>query len=180
MIIPHRQIMLDSDTVAGLAWVVAETQAVKVLEVGTYLGTGSTVVLGGLMAAAGGRLYCVDPFECDIGALQKDPSIEGDHFDLVCQNIAALRLDPVVHLVRRKSLEAAPLFRDRSLCVIYVDGAHDETSVRGDLAVWLPKLRPGGIICGDDWFPGNGVVSAVSDLLPGHRNRGRFWWAVRA
>lgn len=80
---PHRQIMLDSDTVAGLAWAVAEVQAVACLEIGTYLATGSTVILGGLMAAAGGRLYCVDPFDCDIASLQKDASITGEHFSLV-------------------------------------------------------------------------------------------------
>lgn len=179
MITPHRQIMLDSDTVAGLAWAVAEVQAVACLEIGTYLATGSTVILGGLMAAAGGRVYCVDPFDRDISALQKDPSISGDHFALVAENIAALRLDPVAHLVRRRSLDAAPLFRDRSLCLVYVDGMHDEQSVREDLAAWGPKVRPGGIICGDDFFPENGVTRAVSAALPGYRTRGRFWWSVR-
>lgn len=179
MITPHRQVMLDSDTVAGLAAAVAETQAVRCVEVGTYLATGSTVILGGLMAAASGQLWCVDPCNCDIATLQQDPSINGDHFDLLLRNISALRLDSIIHVIRKTSRDAAVSFRDESVCLVYIDGDHSESGVRSDLLHWAPKVRPGGIICGDDWYDGNGVVAAVLAMLPGYRRRGRFWWAIR-
>src|SRR5262249_8444458 len=34
--------------------------------------------------------------------------------------------------------------------MVFLDGAHDEKSVRRDIRSWLPLLRKGGLLCGHD------------------------------
>lgn len=74
-------------------------------------------------------------------------------------------------VVKHKMLfaEAAGLFEDGSLDLIYIDGAHDYISVRRDAESWLPKLKPGGVCAGHDLSPRfPGVGRAVAELLPRH------------
>jgi Methyltransferase domain len=67
--------------------------------------------------------------------------------------------------------EAATRVLDHSLDFVYLDARHDYDSVLADLESWAPKMRPGGILAGDDYFDGHvpegvfGVKSAVQDFF---------------
>ncbi len=84
-----------------------------------------------------------------------------------------------VTLVKSDSADAAANFQDCTVDVVYVDAAHDYESVKRDITAWWPKLRPDGVICGDDHgpvFPG--VVKAVEDTLgTEHVYRRNATWA---
>jgi len=56
-----------------------------------------------------------------------------------------------VSLVQLKTTEAALLFPNRSLGFVYLDARHDYCAVKEDLALYWPKLAPGGILAGDDY-----------------------------
>jgi hypothetical protein len=50
--------------------------------------------------------------------------------------------------------------------MIYIDASHDYISVKEDINLWLPKLKPGGVICGDDYILGwPGVIQAVDEVF---------------
>lgn len=55
-------------------------------------------------------------------------------------------------IIKAYSVEAAQRFDDGSMDVIYVDANHKLEFVIADLAAWVPKVRPGGICAGHDWF----------------------------
>ena len=62
--------------------------------------------------------------------------------------------------------------------LIWLDGGHDEPVIRGDIELYLPLLRPGGLLCGHDFgYPDcPGVERAVRELLPGfYRGPGTIW-----
>jgi hypothetical protein len=61
------------------------------------------------------------------------------------------------------------------IAFLHLDAAHDEQSVSEQLAAFLPRLVPGGIICGDDYYA-EGVQRAVRAALPDHVSNGRIWW----
>lgn len=100
-------------------------------------------------------------------------------------------------IIRDTSLEASKLFSDNSLDFVYIDAAHDYTNVSKDLDTWLPKVRKGGLICGDDYIDGvmlhNGVTvfevkRAVDDFAAKHQLtvvsssfEGEFpqWWCIK-
>lgn len=63
------------------------------------------------------------------------------------------------------STEAATLFADRSCDVVWLDADHTEKAVTADIQAWLPKVKLGGWIGGDDWAFG-GVRKAVSHAFP--------------
>lgn len=83
-------------------------------------------------------------------------------------NVLACGLADTVSVLVSPSALAASLFADRSLDFVFLDAAHDYDSVKADIAAWLPKVRPGGWLAGDDFAPGvwDGVVRAVNELLP--------------
>lgn len=65
---------------------------------------------------------------------------------------------------------------------VYLDASHDYESVQRDLANWLPLVRSGGILAGDD-YPYPGVMRAVNEALVNGwmtklRTEGRVWWTV--
>jgi hypothetical protein len=51
---------------------------------------------------------------------------------------------------------------------VHLDARHDYESVKADIKAWLPKVKSGGWLTGDDYdndkWPG--VVSAVKEMLP--------------
>ncbi|MCZ8379126.1 class I SAM-dependent methyltransferase [Mycobacterium sp. CPCC 205372] len=93
----------------------------------------------------------------------------GTFAGLLHRNLIACGAADLVQLLITDSVAAAALFADESLAWVHLDARHDYDSVRADIAAWLPKVRPGGWLSGDDynrdWFPG--VVDAVGDTLPG-------------
>lgn len=73
-------------------------------------------------------------------------------------------------LVGPSALQASKV-ADGTLDFIYVDADHKLASVRADLAMWYPKVRSGGMICGHDFLdsPNNcgsefGVATAVTEF----------------
>lgn len=67
-------------------------------------------------------------------------------------------------LFRMRFDEALPLFDDGSLDFIYVDGyAHDGELNGQTFREWYPKLRPGGIIAGDDYHADWPLVMTAVD-----------------
>jgi len=45
---------------------------------------------------------------------------------------------------------AAELVGDASLDLVFIDGDHSYEQTLRDIRNWLPKVRPGGILCGHD------------------------------
>jgi predicted O-methyltransferase YrrM len=67
-------------------------------------------------------------------------------------------------LIRERSWLAADRFQDESFDLVYIDGDHTYEGVVKDLAAWYPKVKKGGIICGDDiGWPG--VKKAVDEFF---------------
>ncbi|HMO74569.1 MAG TPA: class I SAM-dependent methyltransferase [Sphingopyxis sp.] len=146
------------------------------VEVGAWKGR-STAFLA-VTAIRSGKpidIHVVDTFEgSDEEAHRADPDI-GDLRAVFECNVAPVRHRLTVWQMR--SVAAAALFDDASLDFVLLDGAHDHDSVRADIAAWLPKIRPGGWLCGDDidWGTDRPVRRAVDAMLPGWERRGCAW-----
>ena len=86
-------------------------------------------------------------------------------------------------LIVSNSLTASGLFGDASLDWVHLDARHDYASVKADIEAWLPKIKAGGWLSGDDYneekWPE--VVKAVGDLLPGAQSwsDGQWRWVVQ-
>ncbi len=89
-------------------------------------------------------------------------------------NMKALGLNPVIHA--KPSIAAAQEFADDSCDAVFIDADHHKPHVLADIAAWLPKVKPGGVLCGHD-YDELGVFEAVNEALGAHNIEiiGRCW-----
>jgi len=80
----------------------------------------------------------------------------------------------VVKLVELDQIAAAKLYDDASLDFVFLDADHGYVETQAAILAFLPKIKPGGVLAGDDYAPEfPGVVIAVDELLPGREVKGR-------
>ena len=87
--------------------------------------------------------------------------------------VANFSSNPFVKIIRNFSYEASLDFQNEYFDFIYIDAAHDYSSVVEDLKTWWPKLKKGGLFSGHDYFPDEriwrgkkcGVYQAVNEFL---------------
>ncbi|MEW6358310.1 MAG: class I SAM-dependent methyltransferase [Planctomycetota bacterium] len=142
-------------------------------EIGVLAGVFSEMILA---AWRGRRLYCVDPWrqfakEERTDQVWADTSQEKQD-ELYRQTVERLRpFGDRAEAVRATSEEAAARFRDGQLDFVYIDAQHHYEAVKQDIALWHPKVKKGGIICGHDYRDAStpdshiGVKSAVDEFL---------------
>lgn len=69
-------------------------------------------------------------------------------------------------VVREDSALAARHVEDQSVDMVFIDADHTYDAVVRDINAWLPKVRPGGILAGHDyWVRDPGVVKAVNEAF---------------
>lgn len=125
-------------------------------EVGVLEGHYSEILLDNIPGLA---LYCVDNWK-------------NIAYREAVERMAFARLAKRAIIMRKSSVEAAESFDDGCLDFVYIDANHQYHSIMDDLKAWTPKVRKGGIVCGDDFYdiPGSkwGVVQAVIDFTHEH------------
>src|SRR2546426_1017173 len=55
-----------------------------------------------------------------------------------------------IEIMPLHSVAAASHFAPESIDFVMINAAHDFPSVRDDVKAWLPKVKPGGVMAGDD------------------------------
>lgn len=74
-------------------------------------------------------------------------------------------------VLKMASVEAAALINDGSLDFVFLDADHSYEGLKADIAAWLPKVKPGGWLCGHDYknhmdqFDFSGVDRAVDEAF---------------
>lgn len=192
--IPGRNVMRPiyelalSRTPQGGAWV----------EVGVALGRGIAEMARILLDAGRHdvKLYAVDPFGgyARNGEQAQWAEAEGGDWALFLKHMQANAPDELrrIHVIRADSVDAARVFRDASLDLVILDADHVYRAVREDIDAWLPKVKPGGVIGGDDHHPVQfpGVEQACTETFgpaPGgytvssdNHHGWPIWWKVIA
>lgn len=148
------------------------------VEVGSYLGR-SLCSLGEVVESSG-KPFTVIGIDTCRGSGPEGPRQKDYHGAAVAQgggtfagtlhrNILECGYGDIITLLISDSVKAARLFADASVDWVHLDARHDYASVQTDIRAWLPKVKPGGWLSGDDYdevkWPE--VVRAVGELLPG-------------
>jgi predicted O-methyltransferase YrrM len=91
-------------------------------------------------------------------------------------------LNPIINkikVINSTSIKASTKFKDEYFDVVYIDASHEYEFVKEDIIAWLPKVKKGGIICGDDYIEGwPGVIKAVNEFFPKVNVIGNQQWYV--
>lgn len=165
-------------------WRSAQEEAVRwfpdgslFVEVGTYLGK-SLCSLGEVIEQSGKTFTVVGIDTCrgtgPEGLRQKDyhgaavARNDGSFAGELHRNILACGYGDAISIIIADSVAASRLFGEASVEWVHLDARHDYPSVKADINAWLPKIKPGGWLSGDDYdeIKWPGVVKAVDELLP--------------
>ena len=129
------------------------------LEIGSY--TGDTALMMHMFGIFD-EIHCVEPFEGKEEFLERSPTL--NWWNVQAEFSLNTRHAPVV-LHKGYSYDVLPNL-EKKFDFIYIDGAHDYDSVKQDIELALPLLKPRGILAGHDYQPEHpGVVAAVKELL---------------
>jgi hypothetical protein len=125
------------------------------------------------------RLYLIDPWAYASdprygdalygrGGAGSQAAMDQVHDQVVRRFAADISAGRVV-ILRQRSVDAATSLADGELDWVYIDGDHTHDQVLADLEAFLPKVKVGGLVCGDDygeqgWWD-DGVTTAVAELL---------------
>ncbi len=90
-------------------------------------------------------------------------------------------------LIRAYSADVINLFKDNDFDFVFVDGSHEYEYVKKDLVLYYEKVRPGGIMAGDDYNTGfMGVPRAVNEFFNDKGveihldvDQPRIWWVQK-
>ena len=156
------------------------TDGAKFVEIGAW--KGKSAAFAGVEILNSGKditYYAVDHF---LGSEEhRNPvsphydyaSISGDLKAQYLVNIEPVK--SVVKTLDMQSGEASKKFKKASLDFVYIDGSHDYVSVCVDIEIWLPKLKPGGMIGGHDYTTHETVREAVDTYFSDLQIIGKSW-----
>lgn len=102
-------------------------------------------------------------------------------YERFLHNIQIYGVDDVIEPIQKTSIKAAKQFEDNSIDIIIIDGSHEYNDVLNDIKTWIPKVKKGGMIIGDDYHPTwQPVMNAVNDYF-GKDNFGfieNIWYKI--
>lgn len=138
----------------------------RFIEVGSWLGR-SAALMAVEIHNSGKKIEfaCVDPW-VDGGPDLRDTNHFKNLTAPVYEQFVKNTLPVAQHIraMKMTSLEASRWFPDESVDFIMLDGDHSYEAVKADIAAWLPKMKPGSVMSGDDYgWPG--VTKAVSEAF---------------
>ena len=121
------------------------------------------------------RLWLVDSYE--------EESLEWNRLTVGHSKISARQAFDVLFPFRGRcrwllmpSVEAAGIVADESLDYAFIDADHRYPAVKSDILAWKSKVRPGGLLIGDD-IDYDTVKTAVEEEFGRRYNKkGAIWW----
>lgn len=150
--------------------------AYDIVELGSAFGM-TAMLLGQAMIDTGtatGRVYTVD--DCS-----------EERFIGAQANIAKCGYEDQVQFVKSDDIAFMKALADESLSMVYVDSLHTYAHVSEVMPLVLPKMVPGGLICGHDytWLV-RGVVRAVEKWRRANASQvygwgvyTTVWWTIK-
>jgi Methyltransferase domain len=148
-------------------------------EIGVYRGDFSGLIL----ECGPKKLHLIDPWK-----FEPDPTYASSWYggsvgksqakmDIVYESVksrfrSAIR-SGIVEVHRKSSADCSSQFSDNYFDWIYIDGNHKYEFVKLDLEMYLPKVRPHGLVAGDDygssgWWQ-DGVTKAIDEAIASGR-----------
>jgi hypothetical protein len=159
------------------------------VEVGAYLGR-SLCSLAEVVTLSGKQLTLIGIDTCrgsgPEGQRQKDYHGSavarggGTFAGELHRNVLACGYVDLISLIIADSIDATKIFADESLDWVHLDASHDYEYLTKEIQAWLPKIRRGGWLSGDDYneLKWPSVVNAVRDAAPAAEPWSSFQWRL--
>ena len=136
------------------------SEKIKILEIGLYYGRCTAMWNVELINRGLDYEYIgVDHF---LGSAEHDK--DKKYYEETLRN-----LEPIidkVKIIKNDSVSESKNYPNEYFDIVYIDASHEYEKVKEDIMAWLPKVKYGGVICGDDYVLGfPGVIQAVNEFF---------------
>jgi len=130
-----------------------------IIEIGSYFGRSTSYLLS-LANKLNKKvnIISIDTFE---GSEEHEQKNFYKDFILNIQN---LNLRYPLTVLKGKNSDICNFIPDKSVYCVMIDASHDYENVKLDINNWLPKVKSGGLLCGDD-YDWEGVKKAVHEIF---------------
>lgn len=145
-----------------------------ICEIGSWLGKSTIgMALTNKKLNKNCKIYAIDTWKGSNEEFHKKYLKELKNISLYekfLNNIEIYGVKDKITPIKKKSVEASIQFQDNSVDLVIIDGSHEYKDVLDDIKAWIPKVKKGGIISGDDYgnatYAGwDGVIKAVNDFF---------------
>lgn len=136
------------------------TDKIKIAEIGVYQGRSTSIICVDLInKGVDFEYHAIDHFK---GSLEHNKNL--DYETITRRNLEPILDRITIHV--NDSISQSKLFMDEYFDIVYIDASHDYDSVKLDIQSWLPKVKKGGYICGDDYCTSwIGVYDVVNEIF---------------
>lgn len=146
------------------------------VEIGAYMGQ-STCFMAQEIKRRNKKIKfdVIDHFN---GSVEHQGMLKGKNlYEIFIENMKNAEVLDDINIIRMDCNEAVKLYQDNSLDFVFIDGGHSYEEVKNDIQKWLPKVKIGGVLCGDDYHKNHpGVIKAVEEIFANtKRMNGRIW-----
>jgi predicted O-methyltransferase YrrM/GR25 family glycosyltransferase involved in LPS biosynthesis len=93
-------------------------------------------------------------------------NFDNDIYQIFYENLIGNKIE----VIKDSSHNASKLFNNGSIDYLMIDGDHSYEGVKNDIEDFFYKVKPGGIISGDDYVVFDGVTKAVNEYFNGTQN----------
>ena len=146
-------------------------QPITCIEIGVFGGSSLLPQAMALEENKHGKIFGIDPWATD-AALEEMFSEENrqwwgklnleEIYADCSQHVKRLGLSSYVELLRDKAENVVDRFKDNSVGLLHIDGNHSEALSYKDVTLYLPKVKPDGIIFFDDIWWNDGTPEATT------------------
>ena len=140
----------------------------KIAEVGVWKGHSISHLAKLLKGTKDLEIFAIDLFEqTNDSAFLKNKNIMKEVpfvTDVYNKNLKLAGVRDIITDIKSFSWEAAKRFDDEYFDFVFIDADHSYECVKKDIEAWLPKVRVGGVMAGDD-FGHHGVRKAVKEVF---------------
>jgi MMP 1-O-methyltransferase len=140
----------------------------RVVELGSWQGKSSVILAGGLLGKQDAKLYCIDPFGCDENAEYQQKyyepllSRESQTVEQIFEsNVKKSGVDHIIVAMKGYSFEFADSWL-APIDLLFIDANHEYEAVARDFEMWIPHVKPGGIVAFHD---ANGVWAGPTRVV---------------
>ena len=145
--------MASIDTVAPFLKSYFNNKSITCMEIGAQYGESTQVLLNTLNIE---KFIIIDPYEIydEYNKDEFNKIMEVNGNDFYFNSIKSKFQQYNMEFIREysNSPKAFNSIADKSLDLCFIDGNHEYEYVYNDIKIYLPKMKAGGIICGDDYF----------------------------
>ena len=145
----HEQ-QFSGDDIISLATIVNKLKGknLMVVEIGCWEGLSTAIIANEIKGK--GKLFAVDHWKGNPGTLIEQKALLTDIYAYFQLNMKRLDVWDVINPMVMDSETAASICADGILDFVFIDANHIYPSIKKDIEIWLPKLKPDGILCGHD------------------------------